>query len=121
VFDPHSAEAIRQIIEEFGAAYVGSVAHELRAVRSRLLTTKLNFLGVRGLARVAAAALDMAAWDLLCRLHDTNLLGLIGGERTEQPGFTAAGLWSGLSPDECARIAPEVAAEFSTPHVKMWL
>src|SRR5690606_29380833 len=93
----------------------------LRAVRSRLLTTKLNFLGVRGLARVAASALDMAAWDLLCRMHETNLLGLVGAERFEQPGFTAAGLWSGLSPEECARIAPEVAAECSTPHVKMWL
>ena len=121
VFDPHSAVAVESIIELLAQSYVGTEAHELRQVRSTLLTTKVNFLGVRGLVRVAASALDMAAWDLHCRLHGTNLVGLLGRERTEQPGFTAAGLWSGLSPDECAHIAPEVAAEFNTPHVKMWL
>jgi mandelate racemase len=121
VFDPHSAVAMRSLIDLLAQSYVGTEARELRRVRSELLTTKVNFLGVRGLVRVAASAVDMAVWDLHCRLLNTNLAGLIGTERTAQPGFTAAGLWSGLSPDECARIAPEVAAEFKTPHVKMWL
>jgi mandelate racemase len=121
VFDPHSATAVEELIRLFAPAYVGTEAHELRRVRSTLFTKKMNFLGMRGLIRLAASALDMAAWDLLCRVHDTNLMGLLGTERTEQPAVTAAGLWSGLSPEDCARIAPEVAAEFNTPHVKMWL
>jgi L-alanine-DL-glutamate epimerase-like enolase superfamily enzyme len=112
---------VQSISELLAQSYVGTEAHELRRVRSTLLTTKVNFLGVRGLVRVAASAVDMAAWDLHCRLHDTNLVGLLGTERDAQPGFTAAGLWSGLSPEECARVAREVAAEFKTPHVKMWL
>jgi L-alanine-DL-glutamate epimerase-like enolase superfamily enzyme len=112
---------MQSIIELLAHAYVGTEVQELRKVRSTMLTTNVNFLGVRGLVRVAASAVDMAAWDLQCRLHGTNLVGLLGMERTAQPAFTAAGLWSGLSPDECARIAPEVAAEFNTPHVKMWL
>lgn len=121
VFDEHSAAAVQSIMNLLAQSYVGTDAHELRRVRSTLLTTKVNFLGVRGLVRVAASAVDMAAWDLHCQLLGTNLVQLIGLERTAQPGFTAAGLWSGLSPEECARIAPEVAAEFKTPHVKMWL
>ena len=121
VFDRHSAKAVAELIEGFADAYVGAEPQELRHVRSTLLVKKVNFLGLRGLARLAAAALDMAAWDLLCKLHDTNLMGLVGLERTEVPGFTAAGLWSGLSPEDCARIAPEVAGEFHSPHVKMWL
>ncbi len=121
VFDPQSAAAVQSIIELLAQSYVGTEASELRRVRSELLTTKINFLGVRGLVRVAASAVDMAAWDLHCRLLGTSLAGLIGVERSVQPGFTAAGLWSGLSPEECARIAPEVASEFRTPHVKMWL
>lgn len=121
VFDSSSAAAVAELITGFADAYVGSDVHELRKVRSTLLVKKVNFLGLRGLARVAAAALDMAAWDLLCRMYETNLSSLIGIERTEQPGFTAAGLWSGLSPEDCARIAPEVAEEFHSSTVKMWL
>jgi mandelate racemase len=121
VFDNHSAAAVSELINGFAGAYVGTDAEDLRRVRSTLLIKQVNFLGLRGLARLAASALDMAAWDLLCRLHETNLPGLIGLERTQQPGFTAAGLWSGLSPDDCARIAREVAAEFHSNNVKMWL
>jgi mandelate racemase len=121
VFDGRSARAVAELIEGFADAYVGSEPRDLRRVRSTLLIKKVNFLGLRGLARLAAAALDMAAWDLLCKLHDTNLMGLIGMERSEVPGFTAAGLWSGLSPEDSARIALEVSREFDSPYVKMWL
>jgi L-alanine-DL-glutamate epimerase-like enolase superfamily enzyme len=121
VFDPHSATAVQELITLFADAYLGTEAEQMREVRTKLLTAKANFLGVRGLVRLATSALDMAAWDLLCRLRGTNLPGLVGAERREQPGFTAAGLWSGLSPEDCAKIAPEVSAEFNTPHVKMWL
>ena len=121
VFDPHSSNAIQELITLFAESYVGTEAEDLRAVRTGLLTTKANFLGVRGLVRLACAALDMAAWDLLCKQRGTSLGGLVGLERREQPAFTAAGLWSGLSPEDCARITPEVTADFHTPHVKMWI
>jgi L-alanine-DL-glutamate epimerase-like enolase superfamily enzyme len=121
MFDPHSAAAVQELIALFADSYLGTEAQELRAVRTKLLTAKANFLGVRGLARLATSALDMAAWDLLCKLHGTNLPGLVGSERREQPGFTVAGLWSGLPPEDCAKVAPEITAEFNTPHVKMFL
>ncbi len=121
VFDPHSAKAVAEAIEVFAPSYVGTDARDLRKVRSKLLSSSLNFLGVRGLMRLGASALDMAAWDLLCRQHETNLGGLLGSERSEQPALTAAGLWSGLSPEDCARIAVEVAEEFHTTNLKMWL
>jgi len=121
VFDAHAATALAALMEGFSAVYLGTEVDELRRTRERLLIEKVNFLGLRGLARVAAAALDMAAWDLLCKVRGTNLMGLVGRARDTVPAFTAAGLWSGLAPEECARIAPEVAGEFSSPHVKMWL
>jgi L-alanine-DL-glutamate epimerase-like enolase superfamily enzyme len=121
VFDASSAEAISLLMNGFAETYVGTEVEDLRKTRSTLLVKKVNFLGMRGMARVAAAALDMAAWDLLCRRRDTNLVGLIGKERDAQPAFTAAALWSGISPDELARLAPKVAADFNTPYVKMWL
>ena len=121
VFDEHSAAAIKNMIEEFAPAYVGSEAQDLRRVRTQLLTTKVNFLGVFGLVRLAAAALDMAAWDLLCRLHETNLVGLLGAERSAQPALSASGLWAGIPPEELATIAKDVAADLGTPNAKMWV
>jgi L-alanine-DL-glutamate epimerase-like enolase superfamily enzyme len=120
-FDPESIEAVRNLIEALAGQYRGAEPADLRAVRSRLLETRLNFLGVRGLARLAASALDMAAWDLLCRVHGTTLPGLVGGERAAQPVYSAYGLWSALSPSECASVAVEVAKDHDTPHAKIWL
>jgi len=121
VFDVRSAAALAELLNGFAEVYVGTAAEDLRQTRHTLLVKKVNFLGERGLARVAAAALDMAAWDLQCKLHETNLVGLIGKERDSQPAFTAAGLWSGLSPETSASVALEVAEEFHSTTVKMWL
>src|SRR4051794_37342284 len=99
-FDAESAEAVARLINALGGDYHGTEPEDLRAVRSRLLATRLNFLGVRGLARLAAAALDMAAWDLLCRVRGTTVPGLVGMERDRQPVYSAYGLWSGLSPSD---------------------
>ena len=76
VFDPHSSNAVQELITLFADSYVGTEAADMRAVRTKLLTAKANFLGVRGLVRLATSALDMAAWDLLCKLRGTNLPGL---------------------------------------------
>ena len=49
VFDPHSSNAIQELIALFAELYVGTEASDMRAVRTKLLTAKANFLGVRGL------------------------------------------------------------------------
>jgi L-alanine-DL-glutamate epimerase-like enolase superfamily enzyme len=121
VFDPNSAAAVQLLLDSFAPAYVGSDPQELRKVRSTLLTKQVNFLGMRGLARLAASVLDMAAWDLLCRTHDTNLLGLVGAERTVLPTFSASGLWAEIPPAELAEIAARRAKELGTPFAKMWV
>jgi mandelate racemase len=120
-FDPDSAEAVRRLIDGLADEYIGAEAEDMRAVRTRLLATRLNFLGVRGLARLAASALDMAAWDLLARMRATTVPGLVGAERDRQPVYSAYGLWSSLGPSECASVAAEVAKDHDTPHAKMWL
>jgi L-alanine-DL-glutamate epimerase-like enolase superfamily enzyme len=120
-FDANSSEAVRHLIDTFSGRYQGREAADLRRVRTELLTSSANFLGVRGLARLAVAALDMAAWDLLCRLHQTNLPGMVGAERFDVPVYSAYGLWSGLEPETCATTARDVADDFDTPHAKMWV
>ena len=120
-FDEDSAEAVRHLINRFAPAYVGADVADLRRVRSQLLTTQANFLGVRGLARLATAALDLAAWDLLCKSRGTDLPGLVGRERSEQPVYSAYGLWTGLPPDQCFATAKSVAELHQTPHAKMWV
>jgi L-alanine-DL-glutamate epimerase-like enolase superfamily enzyme len=120
-FDPASARSLVELVDAFGHNYVGRDAGEMRAVRSELLSSRLNFLGVRGLARLACAALDMAAWDLHCRLRETSLAALLGTERVRQPAYLASGLWTGLEPALCATVAADVTSRHGTPHVKMWL
>ena len=121
VFDPYAAAAVEQLLVGFGAAYVGEVADDVRQIHDHLLVKKVNFLGMRGMARLAASVLDMAAWDLLCRLRSTNLMGLFGCHSDSIPTFTASGLWAGIEPEECARIAVEVAEDFGTPFAKIWV
>jgi mandelate racemase len=47
------------------------------------LARRFRLLGPQGLVGIALAAIDMALWDALARLHDTSLVRLLGG--TERP------------------------------------
>lgn len=47
----------------------------------QLLAQRLRLLGKTGLAQMASAGLDMAAWDALAKVHGAPLVELLGGTR----------------------------------------
>ena len=53
----------------------------------------LHFVGHGGLAMIAVAGLDMAAWDALARAAGVPLCVLLGGTTGSVPAYNSNGLW----------------------------
>jgi mandelate racemase len=73
---------------------------------ARLLSERFRLLGPQGLTGIAAAAIDMAAWDALARAHDLPLARLLGGTLKPIPAYGATG-YDGA--DGSARVATQWA------------
>lgn len=55
------------------------------------LARRFRLLGPQGLVGMALAAVDMALWDALARLHGTSLVRLLGGVPKAIPAYGAVG------------------------------
>ena len=55
------------------------------------LAKRFRLLGPQGLVGMALAAIDMALWDALARLHSTSLVRLLGGSERSVPAYGAVG------------------------------
>jgi mandelate racemase len=66
------------------------------------LDRRFRLLGAQGLVGIALAAIDMALWDALARVHESPLLRLLGGQEKPVRAYGAVG-YDGAS--ECARVA----------------
>lgn len=53
----------------------------------------LHFVGYEGLSMIAAAGLDMAAWDALARAVDMPLCRMLGGSVGPVKAYNSNGLW----------------------------
>jgi mandelate racemase len=60
------------------------------------LAARFRLLGPQGLVGIALAAIDMALWDALARLHSTSIVGLLGGARKPIRAYGAVG-YDGVS------------------------
>ena len=58
----------------------------------------LHFVGYEGMAMIAVAGLDMAAWDALAKAAGVPLCVLLGGSVGAVPAYNSNGLWL-RSPD----------------------
>lgn len=65
----------------------------------------LQFVGYEGMAGIAVAGLDMAAWDALAKAADQPLCRLLGGSSGTVPAYNSNGLWL----QEPAMVADEAA------------
>src|SRR5260370_20664780 len=63
----------------------------------------LHFVGYEGMAMIAVAGVDMAAWDALARAAGVPLCVLLGGSIDAVPAYNSNGLW--------LRSGAEVASE----------
>jgi mandelate racemase len=55
------------------------------------LSKRFRLLGTQGLVGIALAAIDMALWDALARLHGVSLARLLGGVEKPIPAYGAVG------------------------------
>jgi len=70
----------------------------------------LHFVGYEGMAMIAVAGIDMAAWDALARAAGVPLCVLLGGSIGPVPSYNSNGLWL-KSPNEVAGEAVELREE----------
>ena len=66
------------------------------------LARRFRLLGTQGLVGIALAAIDMALWDALARMHGMPLVRLLGGAEKEIRAYGAVG-YDGV--DGCAKTA----------------
>lgn len=70
----------------------------------------LNLIGYEGVAMIANAGIDMAAWDALAKTVDVPLAVLLGGSVGRVPAYNSNGLWLS-DPSTLANEALELAEE----------
>ncbi len=114
---PFTLAPLRGLVESLGAALAGEALAPLEMERK--LRARLTLLGPVGLAAVALAGLDMAAWDALARWREVPLATLLGGQPGPVPAYNSNGL--GIMPAaEAAAEAVELLAQgFSAVKVRL--
>jgi mandelate racemase len=109
------------------AAMVAEVEGVVRGQRvvplalARLLARHFTLIGQQGIARMAAAGLDVAAWDVLARAAGMPLATLLGGAPRPRPAYDSRGLGLALSPEAAADEAEAMVAECGFRAVKLRL
>lgn len=91
-----TAQLIQNLEDLIGGEPLAPVELEQR------LAARFRLLGTQGLVGIALAAVDMALWDALARLHGLSLVRLLGGVEKPMPAYGAVG-YDG--PKVCAEVA----------------
>ena len=89
-YTPLALEATRQMVLALGAVLRGQPVAPLEL--DALLARRLRLLGRTGIAMMACAGLDMAAWDALAVRRGLPLVELLGGSRRPIPAYDSHGL-----------------------------
>jgi mandelate racemase len=81
----------------------------------------LQLVGYEGIAMIAVAGLDMAAWDAVAKAAGQPLADLLGGHTGEVPAYNSNGLWLGSDSGALAREAGELVCEGDFAALKLRL
>jgi mandelate racemase len=81
----------------------------------------LNLVGYEGIAMIAVAGLDMAAWDAVAKAAGRPLAALLGGCAGEVPAYNSNGLWLGSDAGTAGREARELVDEGGFQGLKLRL
>ena len=103
-YTPMALQPTAQLIRNFEALLQDEVLAP--AAIEQKLAQRFRLLGPQGLVGIALAALDMALWDALARIHQVPLLQLLGGEERPLQAYGAVG-YDGV--DGSARVAEDWA------------
>lgn len=92
--------AMKSLIDDIVPMILGHDATDIRALWD-LMWQRLLYVGRRGLASCAIAAVDVALWDLRGVREDRPLYALLGAESREIPAYgrewTSRSRWTGCS------------------------
>lgn len=92
--EPYVAKSMKYLVpalEDIGELFVGrTIAPTDMFSEAR---KSLHFVGYEGLAMIAVAGFDMAAWDALARAADVPLCTLLGGSPAPVKAYNSNGLW----------------------------
>jgi mandelate racemase len=105
---PAAMPAITALLGEVGRVLAGAPVVPLD-LWSRL-EQRFALIGVQGIVRMAAAGLDMAAWDVLAKAAGLPLATLLGGAPKPIPAYNSCGLGLMTSPEEVAAEARQLLA-----------
>jgi mandelate racemase len=115
----HSARYIVPAIEDLARARAGKPVRPLDDFQQA--RKALNLVGYEGIAMIAIAGLDMAAWDAMARAAGLPLCELLGGEAGTVAAYNSNGLWLGSDPAAMAREARELVEEGGFAGLKLRL
>src|ERR1700745_932249 len=119
--DPYIPKSMRSLL-----AALHDLGEMLKGRRLAPLETyeagrkSLHFVGYEGMAMIAVAGIDMAAWDALARAAGVPLCVLLGGSIGPVPAYNSNGLWL-RSPNEVASEAVELREEGGFKGLKLRL
>ena len=99
-YTPVALKPTAQLIHNFEALVTGEVLAPMEIEQK--LTKRFRLLGTQGLVGIALAAIDMALWDALARVHTMSLVQLLGGVATPIRPYGAVG-YDGVK--GCAKAA----------------
>jgi mandelate racemase len=88
-YTPMALAATAELVRNFEALVVGDSLAPLEIEQK--LARRFRLLGPQGLVGIALAAIDMALWDALARLHEVSLVRLLGGVEKPVPAYGAVG------------------------------
>lgn len=103
-YTPAALKPTAELIRNFEALVKGDVLAPVEIEQK--LAKRFRLLGTQGLVGIALAAIDMALWDALARVHSMPLVRLLGGTEKPVRSYGAAG-YDGAQ--DCAKTAEDWA------------
>ncbi|MGD9124409.1 MAG: enolase C-terminal domain-like protein [Desulfarculaceae bacterium] len=88
-YTPAALKPTAELIQNFEALVQGDVLAPAEV--GQKLAKRFRLLGTQGLVGMALAAIDMALWDALARVHGMPLVRLLGGVEKPVPAYGAVG------------------------------
>ncbi len=114
-----AARYVKPAIEDLAALRAGSPLQPLSDFQEN--RRALQLVGYEGVAMIAVAGLDMAAWDAVAQAAGLPLARLLGGGAGPVPAYNSNGLWLGTPPRELGAQAGELVAEGASGGLKLRL
>jgi mandelate racemase len=115
-YTPLVLKPVVQLLANLSALLAGDAVapHDIE----RKLQRQFRLLGAKGVAAMAMAGIDMAAWDALAKAAGMPLARLLGGSPRPIPAYNSCGLGI-IGPDKAATEAQQLAEGFSAIKVRL--